>query len=263
YFLQLFRDVSLDSGGRIEIIDVDGYQFVEAKGTTLSGGLDFQGSEYLDLLNQAPTGSGVVLRGNDSSKMAVAFSRVEGAPLIVVVSRNYNSIISEVKKQRKNESWWHSFLYFSIFVGAICLVMMARRQRNIHRALAKSEMQNIQLIEQLKDESQRAFQLASHDHLTGLPNRSMFSKLAASHLSRARRSRLLHAVLFIDLDRFKTINDTLGHGVGDLLLKEVALRFRTCLRESDVAARFGGDEFVILINEVDTIEAIEKIVAKI
>ncbi|MEI7431698.1 MAG: EAL domain-containing protein [Betaproteobacteria bacterium] len=263
YFIRLFQDVSLGPGGRIEFIDSDGYQLVEANGTTLSGGLDFQGSEYLDLLNSASAGSGVIPRGDAPEEIVAAFSRVEKSPLIVVVSRNYSSIIWQLKKQQRSGSWWYSFLYFSIFFGAICLVMMARRQRNIHRELARTEQRNIQLIEQLKEESLRAFQLASHDHLTGLPNRSMFSKLAASHLSRARRSRRFHAVLFIDLDRFKSINDTQGHGVGDLLLKAVALRFRACLRESDVAARFGGDEFVILINEVDSIEAIEKIVAKI
>ncbi|MEI7429824.1 MAG: EAL domain-containing protein [Betaproteobacteria bacterium] len=263
YFLQSFREVSLGQGGRIEVIDTDGYQLVEANGTTLSAGIEFKGTDFLEFLNKAPAGSGLISRADDHAKMVVAYYRIENSPLIVVVSSDYNSILALLKRQQNSGLWWFSFLYVFIFVGAICLVMMARRQRNVHRALAQSERKNLLLIEQLKDESQRAFQLASHDHLTGLPNRIMFSKLAASHLSRARRSRRYHAILFIDLDRFKTINDSQGHGVGDLLLQEVAVRLRSCLRESDVAARFGGDEFIILINEVDTVEAIEKIVKKI
>jgi len=92
--------------------------------------------------------------------------------------------------------------------------------------------------------------LAYHDGLTGLPNRSLFSKLLSQAISQAQRYHRTLAVAFIDLDRFKQINDTLGHEAGDQLLKEVAGRLKACLRDSDTVARLGGDEFVVLLTEM-------------
>jgi diguanylate cyclase (GGDEF)-like protein len=89
--------------------------------------------------------------------------------------------------------------------------------------------------------------LAYHDGLTGLPNRSMFSKLLGQSIGLAHRHGRSAAVAFLDLDRFKQINDTLGHEAGDELLKEVALRLRGCVRDSDTVARLGGDEFGLIL----------------
>ncbi|MFO0752517.1 MAG: EAL domain-containing protein [Thermodesulfovibrionales bacterium] len=91
---------------------------------------------------------------------------------------------------------------------------------------------------------------ASHDFLTGLPNRMFFMEHLAAALARARRDRTLLAVMFIDLDRFKNINDSLGHSAGDQLLKEVAVHLRECLREEDTVARIGGDEFTVLLSGI-------------
>ncbi len=91
--------------------------------------------------------------------------------------------------------------------------------------------------------------LATHDALTGLPNRVLFSHLLSNAISNAQRYQRNFSVFFIDLDRFKIINDTLGHEAGDALLKEVAARFKQVLRAGDVVARLGGDEFVVLIQE--------------
>lgn len=101
-----------------------------------------------------------------------------------------------------------------------------------------------------KTAEQRVQYLASHDSLTDLPNRAMFAEMlkAASHTAR-RHGRSL-AVLFIDLDRFKWVNDTHGHDAGDALLREVAARLRGAVRQSDLVARLGGDEFVVLLQDV-------------
>ena len=93
--------------------------------------------------------------------------------------------------------------------------------------------------------------LATTDELTGLPNRRMLSEQLALALARARRGGLGVALLCLDLDRFKDINDSLGHAVGDDLLVEVAARLRAGARETDVVARYGGDEFVILLADLD------------
>lgn len=93
--------------------------------------------------------------------------------------------------------------------------------------------------------------LANHDSLTGLPNRVLFSRMLNLSVSSAQRYDRRFAVFFIDLDRFKIINDTLGHEAGDILLKEIGERLTRCCRSSDVVARLGGDEFVVLAQEVD------------
>jgi diguanylate cyclase (GGDEF)-like protein/PAS domain S-box-containing protein len=101
--------------------------------------------------------------------------------------------------------------------------------------------------------------LATHDSLTGLPNRTMFSQLLNHTIQSARRYKRHFAVLFIDLDRFKIINDTLGHAAGDQLLQELAKRFKQALREVDIVARLGGDEFVALIEEMNEPSRVAKV----
>jgi diguanylate cyclase (GGDEF)-like protein len=93
--------------------------------------------------------------------------------------------------------------------------------------------------------------LAYHDALTDLPNRAMFNRHLGNALVQARRDGGQLALLFIDLDRFKNINDTLGHDVGDRLLQEMARRLTGSLRASDLVARLGGDEFVVLLEEIN------------
>ena len=97
----------------------------------------------------------------------------------------------------------------------------------------------------------RSHHQAHHDPLTGLPNRDSFNEHLQNALDSARKSQRLVAVLFMDLDNFKLINDSLGHYYGDRLLQEVATRLRRCLRDEDMAARLGGDEFILLLREID------------
>ena len=96
----------------------------------------------------------------------------------------------------------------------------------------------------------RLAQLAHHDALTGLPNRALFTERLTQALLRSKRSRHLTALMYLDVDRFKMINDTLGHAAGDELLKGFADRVRKCVRASDTVARLGGDEFIILLEDL-------------
>ncbi|CAA7616567.1 EAL domain-containing protein [Magnetospirillum sp. UT-4] len=100
----------------------------------------------------------------------------------------------------------------------------------------------------------RIHHLAHHDSLTGLPNRSLFQESLRVALAQARRVDHKVALLFLDLDKFKDINDTLGHHVGDLLLKAVAKRLLRCVRETDNVARLGGDEFAVLLTNLEDAE---------
>jgi diguanylate cyclase (GGDEF)-like protein/PAS domain S-box-containing protein len=105
--------------------------------------------------------------------------------------------------------------------------------------------------------------MAHHDKLTDLPNRALFSDRLQHALATAHREKKRMALMFIDLDRFKHINDTLGHNVGDLLLKEATLRMLGCVRESDTVARIGGDEFMVLLPAIEKQEYAMMVAEKI
>lgn len=105
--------------------------------------------------------------------------------------------------------------------------------------------------------------MAQYDELTGLPNRGLLHDRLESALARARRDHGNMSVLYLDLDKFKQVNDTLGHSVGDLLLQQVAERLRGCVRESDTVARMSGDEFVVVLERVDPPECAASIADKI
>lgn len=105
--------------------------------------------------------------------------------------------------------------------------------------------------------------MAMHDALTGLANRTFFFEMAANTLEMASRYRRHFALLFIDLDHFKPINDQFGHAIGDRLLKEVAQRMKASLRASDIPGRIGGDEFVVLLTEVAHLDAAKQVAKKL
>ncbi|WP_043743791.1 diguanylate cyclase domain-containing protein [Paramagnetospirillum magneticum] len=105
-------------------------------------------------------------------------------------------------------------------------------------------------ISERKENEERIKRLAHHDTLTGLPNRNLLNDRISHALARVRRHGGRMAVLYVDLDKFKPINDTLGHEAGDAVLKEVARRLDNCVRSSDTVSRVGGDEFVVVVEEI-------------
>ncbi|GBG15426.1 diguanylate cyclase [Novimethylophilus kurashikiensis] len=118
-------------------------------------------------------------------------------------------------------------------------------------------------VSEVRQVENRLQELVNHDPLTGLPNRRLLNELMGHAIKRAEREQSMIGVLFIDLDRFKTINDSLGHQMGDKLLVEVASRLRSAMRESDAVARLGGDEFVVMVDDLRDIEDARLIAQKI
>ncbi|WP_375305828.1 GAF domain-containing protein [Bradyrhizobium sp. A11] len=124
-------------------------------------------------------------------------------------------------------------------------------------------MENFDRADAKNQADERIEYLASHDSLTDLPNRETFNGLLREAIATAERHDHRFAVLFIDLDRFKVINDSLGHEAGDLLLLEVANRLRGALRASDVVARLGGDEFVVILDQCGRIDDVQRIATEL
>lgn len=142
----------------------------------------------------------------------------------------------EAHKQRKNGEFYPALLNVSVVRDA--------RGKVGHYILMFSDISDLKA-------SQEHFEfLANHDRLTGLPNRNLFYDRLQHGLDKALRSEEKLAVMFIDLDNFKTINDTMGHEMGDLVLSQTAERLRACTRKEDTIARLGGDEFTVLAEDL-------------
>ncbi|MGZ8850194.1 MAG: EAL domain-containing protein [Thermoanaerobaculia bacterium] len=146
-------------------------------------------------------------------------------------------------------------------VSALANVSLLGRGERAH-----VHMTAVDISDRKRAEEQIEFQ-AYHDALTELPNRRLFVERLELSLLAAKRTRGNVAVLFIDLDRFKTINDTLGHSVADALLLEIAQRLRSCVRQTDTVARYGGDEFTIILPDLhqpeDAAQVAEKILERV
>ena len=132
----------------------------------------------------------------------------------------------------------------------------ALRQKNIELRTA------VQTEIALREHHEYLKLIGTHDSLTGVPNRALLHQRAAHAIAVSRRSGRLLALLFIDLDRFKDVNDSLGHAAGDQVLREAAARLSRCVREVDTIARQGGDEFVVLIEEVERPAEVEQVTAR-
>lgn len=155
----------------------------------------------------------------------------------------------ELRGQRKNGE---------IFAEWLTINSSLNPDNTLHRRVAIFSD-----ITKLKESEEMIWQEANFDSLTGLPNRRMFYDRLQQELKRSHRSEMPLAMLYLDLDRFKEVNDSLGHDMGDLLLKETAVRLRECVRQTDIIARLGGDEFTIILSALDEISIIERIASDI
>ncbi len=183
--------------------------------------------------------SGLFVRAvDDASFAAVNEALMQGKPWQ-----------GEVRLKKKTGRSMHGW-------AALSVVRDAENQVRHHVAIFSD-------MTERKEAQARIEFLAHHDPLTGLPNRLLLRDRVAQALSHAARVQGRVALMYLDLDRFKTINDSLGHPVGDALLREVVERLKSCVRDSDTICRQGGDEFIILLNDVRDSEAVSRIAEKI
>jgi diguanylate cyclase (GGDEF)-like protein len=151
----------------------------------------------------------------------------------------------------------------TIEIGINHYVLKPIKQEKLLAAIEQC-IDGIHLERLYRQQNERVRHLAYYDSLTGLPNRQLFDELLQQAVAQAQRHDRRLAVLFLDLDRFKVINDTLGHVVGDQLLRAVAQRLKQCCRRNqDKVARRGGDEFLILLPDLDTVQEAIRVARKI
>lgn len=262
YFLGLYRDIDFGPSGAIHILKDTGEQIVEASQAGLT--INELGTRALPAFIRAHAGpTGIIAQTRDNPNYLTSFRQVDQHPFIVVLSREVREALADHLATRAR------LINDLVLLTAIFILITGwmtnniRRQGKLFSALEAADQEKRELIIQLEEEKLRAMRLAAHDHLTGLPNRRMFNELASSHLAGAGRSRNVYALLFLDLDRFKQVNDSLGHHVGDLLLKTIAERLSSTLRESDLVARLGGDEFAVLLTGLENIDDASRIAAKL
>lgn len=262
HFPRHFENMLLGKSGEIVMVAADGQEILRMH----EGRLDFVESIEGTLRLQrafAETSGTVTERVHDAYDRIYAFRRVPESPLAVLVSRTQYDILFN------NKATHRGYLLSTITMTVVMLFftllwwMSDRRKRKLMLSLARSQEENARLILQLEKEKQAAYRLATHDKLTGLANRMLFNEIAGRYVSRAQRLRGRFGVMFIDLDRFKPINDTHGHKAGDMLLVQVAERLQLCVRQADLVSRFGGDEFVALVSDIHGGQDAERIAAKI
>ncbi len=150
-------------------------------------------------------------------------------------------------------------------IGALVIQHCSAKTRYSEKDQELLEFVSVQVAAAIerKQAAMRLQHLALHDVLTDLPNRGLFYDRLSTALARARRNRVRMALLYIDLDEFKQVNDCFGHLVGDALLRQVAQRLTSCVRESDTVGRVGGDEFVVVLDGLDTPEHASMVAEKI
>ncbi|CCK81362.1 bifunctional diguanylate cyclase/phosphodiesterase [Desulfobacula toluolica] len=261
YILNLFRDIDIGKKGNITIFNKQCKKLIRFE----NGGLIIESS-----LSEKPTvaymqnvSGSKILQFPGQEEYCLSYKHVRNYPFIITVSQELKEFFSSFYQNTKQQIWSLSILTCFCFIGLWLLCKMINKKQQYLIELKASNAKNNELIVQLEQKHQTAVNEASFDPLTGLYNRRLFISLAKKNLALGKRNSFVYAILFIDLDRFKSINDTLGHLIGDLLLKAVAERLVDCTRKSDIVARFGGDEFVVMLANLETEQNISPIAEKI
>jgi diguanylate cyclase (GGDEF)-like protein len=243
YLAVLFQHIDLGSTGVMRLLQDDGQERLRID----SSGLVVAADTLEPELPQAGPDAGALTQYAPGGPYQSLFRRVAERGFSVVVSQRYEEILAPSTLAYARQFWLNLSMTLMILASLLWTLRLLRKRQEAFSALVQAQQVNQQLIGRLEDEHRRSSHAAATDHLSGLHNRRQFVEVAGLALTRQRGQRRLMAILFIDMDRFKSINDSLGHKIGDLLLQAVAGRIQRLLEPGDEASRFGGDEFVVLL----------------
>ncbi|WP_106592947.1 putative bifunctional diguanylate cyclase/phosphodiesterase [Marinobacterium halophilum] len=262
YLLNLYQRLDLGEQASIQILTDRGDTLVQVE----RGGLVRSEGHFdnsLILRSRLHEGHFSAVDLTNSQVFMSLFHRLNAFPFVVVMRQAEHEVLALYREQRAEHILIVLLLSLVVVIGLVWLLWMMHGREEQLCALERSEQRNQALLNTLRLEHQQTLEAASRDPLTGLYNRRLFLELAHSHLLGSKRQGRFTAVCFIDLDRFKAINDTLGHKVGDRLLQAVAERLTSLLRETDIVSRFGGDEFVLMLTGVKQRADIEEKVGQL
>jgi len=199
-----------------------------------------------------------ILTVNDAFTKMTGYSAEEvigKTPAVLASGRHQNNFYDEMWAILKEKGWWQGELWNRRKSGEVYPEWLTINMVHDSDGKLTNYVGIFSDITLVKESQQRVEFLATHDELTTLPNRALFIDRVRQAIARSGRNEGLFAVLFVDLDNFKVVNDSLGHAAGDELLKEVAALTKECIRAADTVARFGGDEFALLVEETTAGEA--------
>ncbi len=253
YFVSGYETARFGENGVLAIIGTDGIVRVRRSGESAFAGDTVNYDSAITKVAAIDTDATIVANSWDGVSRWTGAHELYGFPLAVVVGLSVDEQLAGTRREARSY-WWRAG------AGSLVVIVLTVLLGRMSWQLTQSRLREGEIK---LEHAKRVEYLAYHDALTGLPNRSMFSKLLSQSLSEAHRYGRQLAVAFLDLDRFKQINDTLGHEAGDQLLRDVAKRLRLCVRESDSVARLGGDEFVVLLPELSDLKDAGVIAEKI
>lgn len=243
YLAGLLQHIDLGATGLMRLLQDDGQERLRID----SSGVVFSAQSLMPELPGTGEVSGLITQYTTQGAYQSLYRRVADRGFTVVVSQRHDEILAASGLAYSRQFWLNLCMTFMILASLVWTLRLLRKRHEAFCALEQAQQVNQQLIGRLEDAHQRSSHAAATDHLSGLHNRRQFVEVATQVLTRQRGKRRLLAILFIDMDRFKSINDSLGHRVGDLLLQAVAGRIQRLLQAGDEASRFGGDEFVVML----------------
>lgn len=243
YLAVLLQYIDLGSSGLVRLLQDDGLERLRID----SSGVVVAGDALLPGLPDSGSEAGMLTQYAAGDPYQSLYRRLPERGFSVVVSQRQDEILAPSTLAYSRQFWLNLSMTLMILASLLWTLRLLRKRQEAFNALEQAQQVNQQLIGRLEDEHRRSSHAAATDHLSGLHNRRQFVEVASQALTRQRGKRRLMAILFIDMDRFKSINDSLGHKVGDLLLQAVAGRIQRLLEPGDEASRFGGDEFVVLL----------------
>lgn len=253
YFVSGYEPAEMGAHGAIAMVGVDGVILARRSGETVAFAESIDYTSVPLVTGETDYAAELATNPWDGVRRYTVAHRLADFPVAVVVGLSEEERLAPSRKARLGYVWW------ATAVSAVALVVLYALGR-MSRELALGRRR---IVEEHIAHRERVEHMAYHDPLTGLPNRRLFSELLSPSIVLAQRNGRRLAVLFLDLDGFKHVNDTLGHGAGDQMLQEVAARLEGCLRESDTVARVGGDEFVALLPELEDEKYVATVARKI
>ena len=240
YFVSGYDRATLGDQGVLGLAGEDDYFRIRRTGEEISAGTSLGEVASLASGTDEPSLAPLIHHPWDQTDRYTVVRELFEFPLSVVIGLSRAEQLAPAQATARHFHWRAAIASLALLIIASVLGHLSWRLQKARR----------QAMHQRVEHARKVEYLAFHDSLTELPNRAYFSRMLTQAMLEAQRYQRQFALLFLDLDRFKNINDSLGHDAGDELLQEIARRLTDSVRESDVVARLGGDEFVVLLPEI-------------